>query len=348
MISPTDIRMQPAEEVLHRPAPRVFLATLLLSAAIVFLCNLAAGQLLEAFSTNRGYALIQAKWELLQGLERPVDILIVGDSSCNQGINPQVFEEEAHSSAINLCTVGNMIALDDYWMINYYVEKFGAPKKVIIGHVYDSWRRSFSPELVAKTPIVDSISVLNIAPLKLKWQEYARFLLGRHVPLISENRSLAKILMYPREVRRPNLALSALGFFGLRQPDPPNVVRDSESQRKFARKFEFKLSRYNRLALDKIAQLSNTHEFDVYIVNAPMYEGLFEDPAVKTYLAEVEEFFIRYNRENTSIHYLFAEPLLFSDTQMQNADHLILEAANAYTQSIWKTIMALQQSNPDS
>ncbi len=125
--------IQPAEEVLRSPSIRTWVATALVAMGVVLLCNAAAGRLLEAFPQNDGYAMIKGKWNLMKGLKRPVDVLVLGDSSCSLGVDPRVIEGEIGGTALNLCTIGDMAVVGDYWMLDHYIEKFGAPKTEIIG-----------------------------------------------------------------------------------------------------------------------------------------------------------------------------------------------------------------------
>ena len=166
------VRTQPAEEVFRRPSVRTLAASALVAIAVVCLCNAAAGRLLEAFPQNRGYELIKAKWNLLIGLKRPVDVLVVGDSSCYLGIDPEVIESDVGGTALNLCTIGDMTAVGDYWMLDHYVRRFGPPRTVIIGHVHDIWHRSMSPILVEQVPVPDAFFDLYTKVLGFHWIQY--------------------------------------------------------------------------------------------------------------------------------------------------------------------------------
>jgi hypothetical protein len=78
---------------------------------VVLVVNLAAIGYLNHYTTNRGYWLVRQKWDILQGLEAPVEWLILGDSSGNQGLVPERLREKLGGAAINVCTVGNLTLL---------------------------------------------------------------------------------------------------------------------------------------------------------------------------------------------------------------------------------------------
>src|SRR5438128_2449200 len=107
--------------------------------ALVALANTAALFVLSRHPVNHGYKVIGAKWELLREQERPVDWLVLGDSSGNQGVVPAVLSERLGGSSLNLCTVGDLLAVNDAWMLETYIGTVGAPRKVLMVHAYDIW-----------------------------------------------------------------------------------------------------------------------------------------------------------------------------------------------------------------
>ena len=103
--------------------------------------NAIAGLYLHSNTTNWGYWIIRQKWDLLNSLQNPVDWLILGDSTCNQSVVPSVLERELSGKALNLCTIANMLLVDDYFMLTHYIDEFGPPANVVLVHVYDVWHR---------------------------------------------------------------------------------------------------------------------------------------------------------------------------------------------------------------
>ena len=191
--------------------------TILGTIFFVLVANWAVMWLAETYPYNRGYWLVEQKWEKLEALTAPVDWLIVGDSTGNQGLVPEVLEERLGGTAVNLNTVGNMAALDDVWMLEAYIEQFGSPDQLLIIHSYDAWHRDVDPVFVAKTPLPwNSWQNKFAPPLLLTTQEKLNIWLARYFPLYADNVSLSVLIRERVFLQRPILqtryALQPNGF----------------------------------------------------------------------------------------------------------------------------------------
>lgn len=344
---PTSVHTQPVQEIVQPSSRRIVYTTLLTAMLIMFLLNTIAGLVLERFSDNRGYALIQKKWELLFDLKESVDILILGDSSCNQGVDPDLFLSREGKKALNLCTIGDLLALNDYWMLDYYVNRFGPPDSVILVHVYDMWHRGLSPALLAQLPLDWNFWKRYYTPLDLSWKQIAKFVVGRYVPLFAENWALSRMIMYPWRVKPIELSLkSTSGFSATEKPDPEGVVNDTLRHVRFVSKHKFAPSKENQAALKNLVGLASRHGFNLYLANSPMYIELFNDPRLRAYLDEVNHFLGQVAKRNKNICHLFAQPVTFSSFEMENADHLTFLAAESYTQRILDEMKACSKVSP--
>ncbi len=86
--------MTPPEETIGETGKRAVLLFWIALAAALCAINALAYLEVENRPRNRGYEVVSHKWELAMTAEAPVDLLFVGDSTCNQGIMPTVFAEE--------------------------------------------------------------------------------------------------------------------------------------------------------------------------------------------------------------------------------------------------------------
>jgi hypothetical protein len=125
-------RMRGATERLPLSSAGSVIGGWVLCLTLVLGFNLVAGQMLEGSTPNRGYWLIQKKWEILRDLEESVDVLVVGDSSCNQGLNNRVLDQQTRLRSMNLCTIGDALLLDDLWMLRDYLRRFPVPRAVVL------------------------------------------------------------------------------------------------------------------------------------------------------------------------------------------------------------------------
>jgi hypothetical protein len=175
--------------------PRLLL-DILETLLLVVLLNWATSGYLANYSTNHGYWTIHQKWFLLGKLDAAVDWLVLGDSSCNQGVVPAVLEEELDGKALNLCMVGNITVLGDLWLLEEYIARFGPPRAVIIVHVYDVWPRDLNPVLLGQIPRPWGFWRSHTLGEKLLDDPQVRFdlFVERYVPLYSQPKTLTTIL----------------------------------------------------------------------------------------------------------------------------------------------------------
>ena len=59
---------------------------------------------------------------------------------------------QSGESAINLATIGDATVVNDAWMLETYLERFGRPNKVVIVHAYDIWHRELKQNVVVQIP----------------------------------------------------------------------------------------------------------------------------------------------------------------------------------------------------
>ncbi|MEB3357540.1 MAG: hypothetical protein VKK04_12500, partial [Synechococcales bacterium] len=70
---------------------------------MLILLNVLANGFLDYLISRQGYFLASYKWNLLTDLKQPADWLVLGDSSCNQGVVPEILSQELGGTALNLC-----------------------------------------------------------------------------------------------------------------------------------------------------------------------------------------------------------------------------------------------------
>ena len=314
---------------------------------LLFLVNWAVLWLEQAYPYNRGYWVVRQKWELLQELSAPVDWLIVGDSTGNQGLVPDVLEDQLGGTAINLNTEGNMAAADDVWMLETYIAQFGPPAHVLVIHSYDVWDRGVEPIYLSKTPLEWNSWQTYTPALSLTAQEKFNLFLGRYVPLYADNVSLGKLVrgrMYlQRSIFEKRYFMQEDGFMPLLAvPGSANIGVDVEEHLDFVAENTFVLSDINREALTQLIDLAEAYNIEIYLAFGPMYEGLVQNKDIQVYLGEVQAELQTFADQSEHVHLLETRATFPAD-QMENVDHVILEAANTYTNLIAAEIEGLQK-----
>ena len=295
---------------------------------ISLLFNFLAWWYLKDFSANAGYLLIRAKWQLLENLETPVDLLILGDSGGNQGVDPEIISEKTGKSSINLCTIGDAMILNDARMLKVYMDKFGPPRSVLIVHGYDMWSRQKNISVLSKIPG----SWWNGEPtVPLSAKERVRIILNRYFPIYAETKSLAEHILFFWEAFPEKLELSDQGFMTELEANPSYVEKDLEVHRLFVRNQDEVISDINKRAIEEIAKLAENYSFNLFIATGPISEKLFNDAGFQRYYTKVQTFLSKLARASTNTEFILKTPVTFPKEQMQSIDHIINAAVPTYT-----------------
>lgn len=319
--------------------------TLLCPWLIFALANVGANIYLKNFPENRGYWVIQQKWSMLMNLKQPVDWLVLGDSSCNQGVIPEVLESELSGKAVNLCTIGDSLVLNDAWMLSKYIKKYGAPKNIVIVHVYDVWQREINWNVTSQTPLSWGYWNQLEPNFNLSLEEQKEVFLNKYVPLYSQSTSLKQVVKNSdRLFQSKDYHLAKNGFMGVTEANSWNVEEDSKGHLKDVKKASVSFSQTNQKSIDAIIDLAEKHNINVYLVNSPLYEKLYQNPEFQTYYNQIQQELNQLSDRSKQVHRLMTKPMTFPKEKMENADHLIISAAESYTRQLAREIKSKSSS----
>ncbi len=338
---------QLTHEVIAPSSKWSVMATIFGAILVTVLINFAALWYLEMYPANRGYWLVKQKWDMLLALEEPVEWLILGDSSGNQGIVPEVLVGDTAVSAVNLSTVASLTMLDDVWMLQLYIDKFGPPERVLVVHTYDMWVRNVIHVFLAKASIPWG-AWDNLEPaFEMSAKKKAEVFLTRYAPIYAENQTLSNVIynkMFgPGELFKKRFRLEPTGHMSLLNPNPANVVAGAEKQSAWAAGRTFKMSAVNRAAMEQMIALAEANQLDVYMVNSPLYEGLVGDEAFQPYYAAMQDSLRGFAAQSDYVHFLDMTAVFPAD-EMENVDHVIESAAIRYTQMVADAIADVSDS----
>jgi hypothetical protein len=310
---------------------------------LVIACNFVALPFLRRWTPNVGYQVVEKKWALLRDLQQPVDWLILGDSSCNQGVDPELLTRRLGGRALNLCTLADMSVLSDAWMLEAYVQRFGRPAHVVVIHVYEAWGRPVDRVRVSRVPLEWGFWDRVHPRLDLTAAEKRRAVLERYVPLYSQNASLADWFATPwLALRRAHRAtLTPAGFMPVRRGDVRGVRADIEGQLRLAQRRQGAISPESRAALTAIADSARKLSFPVYVANSPIVDDLLTEPAFREHYTSVVGTIAGAIEREPGMHFLLRTPMTFPATEMENADHVLVSAATAYTERLAAEIKAV-------
>lgn len=295
---------------------------------LVALVNVAAWWYLGRYTPNTGYLLIRAKWGMLANLKQPVDLLILGDSSGNQGVDPETLRDSLGVSSVNLCTIGDALVLDDAWMLEEYIARYGPPKGVLIVHGYDMWSRDINVSVLSRIPG----SWWTRQPrLAFGLQDRIRVYLNRYVPLYTETASLGWVIRHPWSAFQTQLSIRPDGFMVETTAEPDRVKSDADVHRQFVRQRTRVLSAVNRAALTRIVQLADQHGFGLCLAPGPINDSLALDTAFQSYFTAIRDTLAAVTASSPRTFFPLTAPMTFPAEQMQSADHVVYSGAAEFT-----------------
>lgn len=336
------------EEVLLPITWRRSLATVFLTVLFFVAINLLIKWYLIAYPINRGYWVTHEKWEMLDSLSEPAEWLILGDSSAIQGVVPSVIEEQLGGQAINLATTAGIALLDDVWMLEEHIERYGPPKNVLVVHTVDVWDRDIAYQgsiLIAKIPRPWGFWRASAVDPGLDSDLWIDIFLARYLPLYGETGSLLTVLgraiVTPERLFENPYRMEPDGYIPVNQTSSGSTVTETEET---INKFEqngFYISPINQTALDRMVALADEHDFELYLANGPLYEGLAQASAIQEFFADLNQTLEESAGRSNNAHYLTllaGMPL----EQMQNIDHVNHAAAEVYSQMLASEINRIQ------
>ena len=334
----------PHEFVRDRRRQRTVLL-LVLTASLLLAANLGAGVLLRRFSPNRGYRLIERKWAMLEAANSPllpVDTLILGDSSGNQGIDPRAVAAHFGGRAVNLCTVGDLLLLNDAWMLERYLQKYPPPKRLILAHVYDVWQRRPRARNFTRVPVVPAVGEMAATPpLTMTPGERATLLMDRLLPLYSENESVSLLLRRPLYCWSSGITEAPPSFAGF-EPRPAGapgaIERNARQHLHGLKRTRGGLSEANRAALARIDELAAAHGFEVYISVGPVYEAFANDPVYQRFWGESEAAIRSAVAAMPYVHLAVPRPTAAPLGDLESVDHVSEIGAAIYTSNLLRSI----------
>lgn len=319
--------------------------TLVVVGLLVATFNLVLAWGLRHTTPNRGYWLVKTKFQMLRGLEAPVDRLVLGDSTCNQGVRPEILEARLGGSTINLCTFGPNGLVDDALMLDAYVRKFGPPKSVIVVHAPDVWSRPINYYTLSQAPLGDG---------DLRWlggngllgaSARLKIFLGEYVPIYSAGKGAAELLRHPFNSASRRFELEPNGFMKV-DPDPENTRSDIDRVVRGLNMYAKPLSGSNAVALEAMAALADKEGFDLVLFHSPVCDLLIERPET---MREYTALNVKLNAQAAKSSHVFvgAEAAwTWPAEQMQNADHLTTTSSVAYTVKMAEALAKLDHSTP--
>lgn len=331
--------MEEIVEIEKPVPPRKIRRTLAGTLAAVFFLNWAAGIFLQNYSSNEGYRLVRKKWQMLLGMKEPVDWLILGDSSANAALVPDVLEKCKGLKALNLGTIGWVVVANDAWMLETYLNRFGPPRGVIVMHGLNTWEGSLHTALsrnpLALIPLPWRFWEKLPPRLDFSLNEIFQLFQARYVPLYAQNQTLSDLIHFRFSYFRRILPMNKSGYTPHR-PDPAKV---EFAAGKYLERIEVRtkapeISEINRRTLEVISGLARKYHFRVLLLQGPLHDGLAKNPDVSIYEQQMKSMLKEIVALNPPVELLPDLPVYFPKEEMESVDHLADDSARRYTQNL--------------
>ncbi len=318
-----------------------------LAGAVVLLVNLLAFATLERYDPNRFRVQVAVKYEILREHGDQYDSLILGDSTPNQGIMPGILDEQVGGRWLNLATVANLLAASDAWLLDEYIDRYGAPKAVLISHVPDMWAREVDASVISQAPVaVSRFDELKPA-VKLKPGELAKMYLTRYAPLYSKNDSLNELLKKPWKVRDLRGGFDPDGFMPMREAEPGWHAAQQTAIAAYEDK-SFKVSAINEQAMQRVIELAKEHGFTVYLLPGSVSQGLAQSQGYQGNFQAMMQQYQAWADASEQVRLILPRPQVFPDALMYDEDHVTLEGAKEWTTQIAQAILAQRSGSAET
>jgi len=103
-----------------------------------------------------------------------------------------------------------------------------------------------------------------------------------------------------------------------------------------------KLSEDNERVFDRLIYLAEKHHFNIYIVNSPIYEKLYEDPPFRKYYEGIQGELKRVASRSKNLHFIKG-PLTVPKYMLSwDIDHLLYSGARLFTKELINRIQSIQ------
>ncbi|HUN23705.1 MAG TPA: hypothetical protein PK299_11295 [Anaerolineales bacterium] len=298
---------------------------------VAALLNLALLWWFQDSPYNRGFWLVQQKWNLALNPPAPADWLVMGDSSASFGVSASTLSQQKGVVAYNLATTGDRTVLDGAWLLSTYLQKHPAPKVVLLVHAPTVWyleaqKATMLPQIPLAWGFWEQLQPSFQPSLREQWT----VLQWRYLPLIAQNRTLTEFMRHPRSAFTLDFTMQADGstqYLGLK---PDHLAKTASDQIYITQVVPFNVAADNRAALEQYAKLAQQYGFQLYLSNGPIYDVLVQDETYHAFLAQAEAMLAEFASTHPHVTYL-SQVQAFPSTVMESPYHPLPTAAEQFT-----------------
>ncbi|MCA8989281.1 MAG: hypothetical protein KDA78_16655 [Planctomycetaceae bacterium] len=319
---------------------------------IVLIINWGYAVFLTRYEANFGKYQVDYKWSLIQQPDRECQVLILGDSSGDQGVVPEIIYKNTGLTALNTCTFGDLLLVDDVWMLERYLELHQPPRYLVLVHVYDIWSRG-NPETGSLQQIPLSIaSWRQRSSLGLiDWKWLGQVWLNQQLPIISRRYTLDMFRKDPfvffdeYSITRHAQRYDSFGFRACQEAMPEMVRKDREDHLEQLKEQKETLSDLNRSAFARLVDLCQQNQIRLVVFNSPLDAELAGSDSFQEYSARLRSL-LNIEVKQLPLDAIVDEIFKVSPSELERVDHVTRPAAERYTMFVAEKLNELERRAP--
>jgi len=290
-----------------------------------------------------GYAHVTLPmWHGLLNLKEPVDNIILGDSAAGVCIDGGIISDLLGGTTLNLANTGGSGLIMDGWMLKEYINRFGAPRNVILLRVNNSYEFKHNLEFLAVLPL--NWGYWDNYGLKPDWEpnELCDLFIKKYIVIYSNSDILRDRFIHPWTI-----FLQPIWSVGLSKEYDRGIKADPQAMEKIINEKspeyyrQYQPSVEATRSLQFMCDLAQQKRFQLYILQGPENDMMFQDEKRKDRIVALQTLISQFV-DNNYTHLVPESPMVFSKDQMQNPNHLSPEAARKYSQGIATSMIGIQ------
>jgi hypothetical protein len=289
--------------------------------------------------------LFDGKWNMLLTMKEGADWVILGDSSASFGIDRDLFHATTGQTAVNLATVAESLTVNDAWMLQTYIERFGPPKHVLLMRSARQFGLPVNEILATSVPL--EYGYWERLEPNVPFDTHAKwlYLVNRYAPFYKAPRTVRQLLEPPWQGIPAAAQIQDGGFLRFHERRPAQLIDSVAQLRQHLETQGLGVSPASLAGLTALAKSAQRHGFHIYIALPPVCRAIYRNPRFRMEHRRLAAHLEALAARSPFLHLLEKEPMLFPVTDMQNADHLLASAATRYTAALVSRLAQETQRN---
>jgi len=246
------------------------------------------------FSTQKNDVLRKYQFSKFENNNKDIDTVFIGDSSCGNAINANLFDAKTGLKSYNLALTGSFGVESDINMLKHSLKHFPKLQNVIFIHTLNIWGRDFS-----YTGFFDTLySFLDLL----------------HYDYLTDNNLLAEYLIYktnPKEIvwlleknKIKNSINTSLDYNEQKTKKFSNGLIELSSVENYD---EFNLANHKKLVYNEFEEICKKNNLQCFYANGPILENIYT--AEKTKIDSMIKKLNLFNKNIIFIPKVFTYPV---------------------------------------